>query len=929
MPQRPPAKQAAPAVILAPLNGGIDGYTDPTQAPFNRWATAVNVLTGAFGYIQRCRFANVVSPNPLTGQPFTSMKFFALPGLSSYLLADIAGFLYSYDTGASYAQTQRLNPYVDPLGLGSAQLDGPWSREFLENIVYEMNGQVKQAGRLANAATIEGWGLDAPDVTPQISLQAGTSVAITTIARTNGTVTATLASPFTAPTPGIAAPLFNVLNVTDATFDGSYAMTSGNGTATITWAQLGQNSTSSGGTVDTNITKAVGRSYAYAWENANKAHIGAPSPSTQFIAYNNQFGQIDCIESGGVSVTTGSNIVTGTNTSFTSAWVGRHLWVSSLGVVVGDQGRIISVTNATTMTLATPATLTASNLLWQIFDPQATHIRLYETADGGATYFRTQRNVWVPTAGALAPAGLQFFDSANAEPPNFPFTTETSQVFNLPPPVGAFVNEYQGVLCVYGIPGAAQSFFYSNQTSTTIGLQQESFAPLNQISLPIQNGQMNGMLQFPGAAVIWSNKQDMFRLSGLLTDNTVQGIPAANVAAQQGATISRLPYALGCASPFAAAITPLGGFWLTPNAEVWLYTDTYAPKNVGRPVQDILNSIAPASIGLARMKYYHAGTRNWLALSVPANGATYNNTVLVLDLDLLASNGSPSYFTFDMATNAPAWFVFEPGTVGTGQITTFITSISYAGSFAAQALLVVGSTAGLSTGEAITITGNSNPIFNGTFVISAIIGMTELQVFFGLAMAESGTGGSLNYNPGNTPAWVPRCDCLEHVYEASGFVRLLTGQVDLIQDIDAISGGFGTEIPVPNGTITTHAWGNDSAFVIKRPGFVRFTTNRDPSMLASDGWSFAVSGIDDDFYTFFAPLTLVLIPGMNDSSSLGGNPDFLGGLAFRHSPELYKIGGVNFVMGRRLKFTINFPSGVGIDYQLRSIQLGFDANPPS
>ena len=1011
MPQRPPTQlvaPVAPAEILRELNLGYNGYTDPALATPKMWAPgSVNVFSGAFGYLQRSRFANVAFPavatriqttgggdtlkyyvdsglglsspsvsytvsvwvknqgagvitvvnnmgggqslnpgqtafvtltqlgngssqihlgfvtanvgdsldviavNPsitasngpnlintgaglIFAQPpwiafnsatvtltqglqlpgssagFTvpSLKHFALPGLSSYLLADgtasvggqSLGKLFSYDTGAGYASVQRINPYVDPAGTGSTALSGPWSREFLQNIVYEMNGTVKQAGRGANAAIIEGFGIDAPDASPQVALSvpnaSGSSQTISSISRSNGVVTATIANPLTVP-GGNGFGFINVSGVTDTSYNGTFVVQTGSGNTTsplnLTWNQFGQNNSSSGGTVDINITKTVGRSYAWAWENANKGqpvsagggHVSAPSPSTQFILYNAQNGAVQLIEPGTVT-TNGTTIVTGSGTFFTPAWVGRSIWVNGVGAMVDGSGkltgasRIVSVQSPTQLTAAGNITA-ASGAQFQVFDPQCTHVRLYQTADGQATYFRVQRNPFVPSATSLAGAGLQFFDNGNSEPPNFPYTTEVSQLNNVPPPVGQFLNEYQGRLCVFGIPGAPQSFFYSNQETTTIGMPQESFAPLNQITLPIQNGKLNGMLEFPGSLILWSDKQDMFRLSGLLTDNTLQ------TAAAQGASISRLPYNLGCAGPYACDITPLGGIWLTSQGEVWLFTDRYAPRNIGRPVQDILSTIGQGSLPLARAKYFHTGTRNWWVLAVAANGSTFNNTLLALDLDLLASNGSPSYFTFDMASNHPAWWVIQPGPLMTqGQIT----------------------------------------------VIN------------------------------------PRCDAIEAMYEAGGAVRLLSGSTDLIQDADYQTGAFGTETQLPGATVTLHPFGNDSAHMIKRPSFVRFNTNQNPLLLGVQGWSFQAQGIDDDFYTFTNPLTLTFSPGVNDTSTLSGNPSLAGGEPFRHSPALYRIGGVNFVAGRRIKFQVNFPPITGVALQLSSIQLGFGAQPP-
>lgn len=835
VPQLPPSRQSAPAETLTGLNQGINLYTDPYQTNPKMWAAAFNVYSGMYGYLARARWANVVTASTTgysgAGLPFTTLSYFAIPGLSDYVLGDNNGKLWSFDTSLSYKATQRLNPYIDPAGAGSSQLNGPWSRQSIQNISYEMNGQVKQSGRGANAAIIEGFGLDAPDSSPQVIIAAGTSATISSITRTNGTVSASLSGAITVPPAGLGGGLFNVAGVTDASFNGTFTLITGNGTSTIVWAQTGQNTSSSGGTLNTNILKSVGRSYAWAWENVNKVHVSAPSPSTQFIDYNNQNGEIVLQEPGTVSISSTSPVVTGTGTFFTSAWVGRSLFVgNSVPTVIGpgDQGRILSVQSSTQLTLAANATTTFVGGLFQVFDPQATHLRLYATSDGGASYFRVQRNAFIPTGTqSFSTAGLVFYDNANAEPPAFPYTTELSQLYNLPPPIGTFMTMFQGVNCVYGVPGALQTFFYSNSTLTTIGQLQESYAPLNQVTLPIANASINGMVPLPGALIIWSDKQDMFKLTGQLTDNT------SATAASQGSSIVALPYNLGCASPYAAVLTPLGALWLTSNAEVWLFTDSYAPKNIGHPIQPILKSINPEFLSLARAAYYQTFNRNWMILAIPANGASENNTLLILDLDLLASNGSPSFFVFDMATNSPVWYPYN---------------------------------------------------------IS--------------------------------------CPSLLQSYEFNGQVRLFAGGADLITDVD-FQQGFGTEISVP-GSVTLHPWGNDHPTFISRPSFARFVTNQDTSQLALQGWSFTALGIDNDVYTFEDPLVLNLTPGVNDTATLSGNPLLVQfGESFRFSQSLFRFGGVNFMAGRRIQFTINFPSAPGADYRLREIQLGFGPEAPS
>lgn len=404
------------------------------------------------------------------------------------------------------------------------------------------------------------------------------------------------------------------------------------------------------------ISKVIGRSYAYAWENTNKANVSAPSPGSTYIPYDGQSGVISLIQPGTVGVVIASNVVTGVGTFFSQAWVGKNIWIEDYDS--SGNFRIVSVEDSHHLTIADigdGVTLTARR--YQIFDRQATHVRLYATADGGATYFRIARNGIALTGatgtGTLAVCGLQFTDTDPSEPPSGTFTVEQAQFFNVPPPIGRFVEEYQSRLVIFGVDAASQSIFYSNIESTNIGNPPECFAPLNQITFPMKDANVAGMAGLPTGLIVWSDRQDMFKITGLLSDNSI----ATSV--QLGAAIQRLPYNLGLAGAFAVVVTQLGAIWLSSNKEVWLFTDSYAPRNIGRSIQNVLSAINPDRIADARMANLRADDRNWVVLSVATGNSTVNNTVLILDVDMLSAGGTPSFFVFDMATNQPSWYIFN------------------------------------------------------------------------------------------------------------------------------------------------------------------------------------------------------------------------------------------------------------------------------
>jgi hypothetical protein len=662
-------------LTISGLTGGYNGYTNPELLSPQFWASpSANVYSGLHGAVRRARWApllnSTTSGYAATSVRMTSMFGVYFPTQNPWLFFDTNGQIWWLNglSGTPVAkiatQTNTAGAFYANYYLPAWNLAGPFMRVGVNAaMVLEANGLARTKIFLQNNVPIlELLGIDAPDSSPQIVLSAGASITLGNPAAARGSNFATVTA-----TAGPLPVLFATGNFANVTVTGDTSFNTPAGQSSLirnvlfsafdyqnTGPDIGSSGT--GGSATVQITKTTGRSYQWAWENANTGHVSAPSPASQYVAYNNQVGTINCVQPGTVAHSIGSSLITGTATSFSQAWVGRSLYLGD-GSGPGQSGNvqqnmIVSVADSTHLTINGTSPSNGSGVQFQVYDQQATHLRLYGTGDGGTTYLRIARNALAsPLTVTLATSGLQFVDTANAEPPNAPFTNEFAQTQNVPPPIGKFLDLYQGRPIVYGVPAAPASFFYGNIEATVVGQPPESFAPLNQVTLPIGDGQLNGTANLPTGFILWSNRQEMFKLTGQLTDNTI-----ANPQ-QLGASIQRLPYKIGSASPYGTAVASLGAFWFSSDREFWLFTDHYAPKNVGKPIQDLLN--LATRINFARVKNYKSGDRNWIALAITTKGGAFNDTLCLLDLDLLASNGQPSFFTFDMATNQPSWYVYN------------------------------------------------------------------------------------------------------------------------------------------------------------------------------------------------------------------------------------------------------------------------------
>jgi hypothetical protein len=91
---------------------------------------------------------------------------------------------------------------------------------------------------------------------------------------------------------------------------------------------------------------------------------------------------------------------------------------------------------------------------------------------------------------------------------------------------------------------------------------------------------------------------------------------------------------------------------------------------------------------------------------------------------------------------------------GTTPETLTVTTITHA-PFAPAATVTItgGTTFGMAALGTVTIAGNSNPSFNGTFSIFAILGPTQFAIPFSSVLSESGTGGTVSTTVPSASNW--------------------------------------------------------------------------------------------------------------------------------------------------------------------------------
>lgn len=258
-------------------------------------------------------------------------------------------------------------------------------------------------------------------------------------------------------------------------------------------------------------------------------------------------------------------------------------------------------------------------------DPQVDTTLILATADGGdpstlyllvslpaaTTTYTDQTNDTVLTLNQIYQQTDQFGNSLGISD-------------NTPPPLGNLAIKHQGRLWM----ALGQSLFFSKSTSDltlpngfTAGRYEEAWPGFNFFDISPGAETVTGLLS-DGSTLYIGTQRHVRRLFGSDPTNfqepevLLQGVGVVN-------------QDVWC--PIFMEGTPAGAMWLTPDNKIIL-SDFNTYKDVGTPVQDILNTINPDAVSMAHATYASNGPYDVYILAIPTGTNTTCDTHLIFDI---------------------------------------------------------------------------------------------------------------------------------------------------------------------------------------------------------------------------------------------------------------------------------------------------------
>jgi hypothetical protein len=403
--------------------------------------------------------------------------------------------------------------------------------------------------------------------------------------------------------------------------------------------------TGTGSTVG-GFSASVGRQYWITMADetagvATESSSSSPSATTGPI----NFATVNVYPTGGhFSCTSGSKTVTVATDSnsgvpwsdgsgseaLLSAIVGKTLWINGTKIGVIQSYTVSGTLNyLATITLVANSGSTITSGYAVIADARTTHWHLYASESDGSKIGQYLASVPVTQNLSSSP----YTDSS-------PFLDDVTNSFlpifrpvrNDAPPPSRLLEVHK--VRQWRRREATPNFFNftaneevtsgdnGDPTQCVPGADAKTISDMvNEVSFPDQSARLRGLVSHTDALYMFSEKQ-CYPLYG----QSVDDFAISQVVA----------FSLGLAGRFAARSTPHGLAFVSYDRRVFLYPSspystylaqsgsaTSALKEIGRPMRNKFLQIDPTRLDEVVVEFYHFGIRDWLAVSFPLVGGTY------------------------------------------------------------------------------------------------------------------------------------------------------------------------------------------------------------------------------------------------------------------------------------------------------------------
>lgn len=246
-------------------------------------------------------------------------------------------------------------------------------------------------------------------------------------------------------------------------------------------------------------------------------------------------------------------------------------------------------------------------------DTQVTAYNWYATRDGGEDYYFHSQTATPNLDDELPDDAL---NSALRAP-----------LINDPPPVGKFLQLWQGRVFIFNLEDDRQAIAYSGYERILSGRPEQSFPPSNRLRLATGADEIAGGGVIPAGIVAFDKTSKMFMFKGSPSDITnTAPVPIS-------AFLQELPWAIGCASHFTIKSTAYGLAWLSPDRRIQLFDGTNKPICISNGVEPILRRMTQGTEYNCRAEYFSYVDRDWYVLVMAVDGSYQLNHMLMIDMD--------------------------------------------------------------------------------------------------------------------------------------------------------------------------------------------------------------------------------------------------------------------------------------------------------